>query len=109
MRRLYVDWEALTDLGSTFEEEVLKLEASRLIFENEVETIIECWTGNDSAVYQSQVLEYLGKLKYDVDYLYEWSIYFQRKARGYQGTEENSLQRLRSVMDQIEDDNDRLV
>ena len=83
MRRLYVDWKQLTDLGVTTENNVLLFEKSRLIFENEIETLIECWTGNDSAVYQTQVLEYLGELKNDVDYLYDWSIYFQKKRRGF--------------------------
>lgn len=108
MRTLYVDWQELTKLGETTEENVLLFEKARLSFENEIETLIECWTGNDSAVYQSKVLEYLEGLKTDVDYLYEWSTYFQKKARTYEGTEENSLQRLRSVMDQLEDDDQRM-
>lgn len=108
MRRLYVDWKQLTDLGVTTENNVLLFEKSRLIFENEIETLIECWTGNDSAVYQTQVLEYLGELKNDVDYLYDWSIYFQKKARGYEGTEEDSLQRMRNLVDQLEQDTNDL-
>ena len=104
MRTLHVDWEKLTDIGETTENNVLVFEKSRLIFENEIETLIECWTGNDSAIYQSQVLDYLEELKHDVDYLYDWSIYFQKKARIYEGTEEDGLQRVRSLVDQLEQD-----
>lgn len=104
MRRLYVDWKELNALGETTENNVLVFEKSRLIFENEIETLIECWTGNDSAIYQSQVLKYLEELKNDVDYLYDWSIYFQKKAHRYEGTEEDGLQRMRNLVDQLESD-----
>ena len=104
MRRLYVNWKELNLLGENTENQVLEFEKARLIFENEIETLIECWTGNDSAIYQSEVLEYLGELKRDVDYLYDWSVYFKKKARGYEGTEEDGLQRMRNLVDQLEED-----
>ena len=107
MRRLYVDWKDLGEIGNSTEENVLTFEKARLLFENELETLIECWTGNDSAVYQSKTLEYMEELKSDVDYLYEWARYFKKKARTYEGTEENSLQRMRSVFDQIGDDKEK--
>ena len=105
MRRLFVDWVKIEKMGNTTEANVLKFETARLIFENEIETLIECYTGNDSAVYQKEVLEYLEELKNDVDYLYEWSTYFKKKARSYNGTEEDSLQRVRNIVSQLESDN----
>ncbi len=103
MRRLFVDWKDLGELGNTTEDNILAFEKARLIFENELETLIECWTGNDSAVFQNKTIEYLEGLKTDVDYIYEWSRYFKRKSRTYEGTEESSLQRMRSVFDQMDD------
>ena len=104
MRRLYVDWNELNKMGESTESNVLLFEKARLYFESEVESLIECWTGNDSAVYQTEVLKYLEELKTDVDYLYDWATYFKRKARGYNGTEEDSLQRVRNMVAQLEAD-----
>ena len=99
MRKLSVNWTELGQTGKDFEENVLEFEKNRLLFEKEIDNVANYWTGDDAIVFQSKALEYLGKLKNDVDYLYEWSRYFGRSSKVYNGVEEDGLQRIRNSVD----------
>lgn len=99
MRKLKVNWDELSQTGKDIEDNILEFEKNRILFENEIDNVSNYWTGDDAVVYQSKALEYLGKLKLDVDYLYDWARYFDKSSKVYNGVEEDGLQRIRNSVD----------
>ena len=104
MRKLKVNWTELNNTGQNIEDYILEFEKNRLLFEKEIDNVVNYWTGNDSLVYQSKALDFLEGLRKDVDYLYEWATYFKKSSRVYNGVEEDGLQKIRSSVEALSSD-----
>ena len=99
MKKLVINLRKVNKLGEDIEKNIVDFEKDRLLFMNEIKQFDTCWAGFDQNIFQNNTLEYLDKLKYDVDYLYQWSKYFRSSSSMFGSVEEDGIKKLRSSFD----------
>lgn len=102
MSRMKINCGKLNNLGSDLEKNIIDFEKDRLLFLKELDNLQDCWYGVDQNVFQTKSLDYLKDLKYDVDFLYEWSRYLQSTSRMYRYVEEDGLKKVRNSFDSFD-------
>lgn len=101
---LKVNWNHLKKMSDNTLKNASDFEASRLKFQEIVNSLGECWTGIDSDSYVKNCNGFLNKLKDDSMYFEALGQYFDKGSKVYSGVVTKHSENVKKINDLLEED-----
>ncbi len=104
---LKVNWKQLEKMSENTLKNASDFEASRLKFQEIVNSLGECWTGTDCDSFIKNCNQFLNKLKDDSMYFEELGKYFEKSSKVYGGVVNEHTEKVRKLNDLLEEEKNK--